>query len=216
MADWLDNIPVPTPPTPGQNKTTGDWLDNVQPPGNEPSIAARANVPPSSATNMFGMGPHIDDQGQPEYLTPALSPEADASVRAGANLVGRTMLRANPVLAIPNALVVGGQLAGDYLNRKLGVTPADAPVQPPFNPLERGIDALGLTMDPNAGKPMQIADAVAPWLIPTGNRRWRRMRRSDRVQTLSILSKPSVMASVKPPMRWEAACRARSIQFRRS
>jgi hypothetical protein len=172
MADWLDNIPVPTPATPGQNgqnRTTGDWLDNVQPPGNEPSIAARANVPPASATNMFGMGPHTDDTGQPEYLTPALSPEADANVRAGANLVGRTMLRANPVLAIPNALVVGGQLAGDALNRKLGVTPADAPVQPPFNPLERGIDALGLTMDPNAGKPMQIVDAVAPWLIPTGN-----------------------------------------------
>lgn len=147
------------------------YLDLPQsaPTTNEPSIAARANVPPSSATNMFGMGLHTDAQGQPEYLTPALSPEADANVRAGANLAARTLLRANPVLAIPNALVVGGQLAGDALNRKLGVTPADAPVQQPFNPLERGIDALGFSMDKDAGKPMQIADAVAPWLVPTGN-----------------------------------------------
>jgi hypothetical protein len=162
MADWLDSI-QPPPQANGQ-KTTGDWLDNILPPGNEPSIAARANVPPSSATNMFGMGSHIDDQGKPEYLSPALSPEADANVRVGANLSARTLLRANPVLAIPNAGFVAGEHGINAISSYLG-----GPTKEVFNPLESGIDALGLTMDKDAGKPMQIADAVAPWLVPTGN-----------------------------------------------
>ena len=161
--------PIAAPPAAVTGRAPIPVDENGQPlaaAANEPSIAARANAAPtpSSPTNALGMGPHLDASGQPEYLTPALTPEQDANVRAGGNLVARTLLRANPVLAIPNALFTGTQEALNAASSKLG-----GPTKDVFNPVESGIHALGLDMAPDASQPMRIADAVAPWLVPTGN-----------------------------------------------
>lgn len=107
-------------------------------------------------------------QAQPIPVDEAGNPLAsheyqNTNLDAATHLLERGALRSNPILAIPNQVFVGGQLAGDWAAKKLGVRPEDTPYEP-INPLESLIHGLGADIDPDAGPAMQTADAIAPWL----------------------------------------------------
>ena len=117
----------------------------------------RPNLPGFLTSNI----PVTDPQGN---LQPVASHN---SVDEARNFAIRAGLRAAPITAWPNAAIVGGQVAGDWANRKLGLTPADAPQQQPFNPIEAFIDKAGIGQDPNASFGAKTADSIAPWLVPS-------------------------------------------------
>ena len=99
---------------------------------------------------------HWMNQNMPSFLQPA-------NVHEASDLAARSYLRANPLLAAPNAAFVGGQLGGDLLARKTGFKSPDE-AYTPINPLESLIGGTGEEMAPDAGPGMRIADQILPWL----------------------------------------------------
>jgi hypothetical protein len=138
------------------NGDTIEFPDNMSEDGINAAVSRHMAA---TSTNFAGMSPHLDEKGAPEYLD-----QGAAAVAPGDKLAARTAMRANPLLAIPNAAFVGTQMGMNAISNKLG-----GPTKDVFNPLESGIDKLGLGMDPDAGTAMRTADSLLPWLAPTGN-----------------------------------------------
>ena len=135
-----------------------------------PAASSRAPIP-------------VDENGQPLTDQPpsimarigsaldASTPYSDLGTRAGIRVLTAPYdLLANIVqgFGAPTAANIGMAEASQGTPSVVNEPAATQP-HPVWSPSEAVINALGVQMDPNASEGIKTADAILPWLIPTGN-----------------------------------------------